>query len=311
MTEASGTVFKNFRKDNFKAFELLILPFVFGVVLFATLNASLPIYILGQLCGIVFFVQCFILLHEFGHGAFFKSQRMNAIFGSIFSIFVLIPFYNWKKIHHLHHKWTGWRDKDPTTEKTFADRFNAKQIKLIDFCWRYNIPLFTLGYRFGIYWKAEKLKRHLNAQEYRICINSMITYGAIYTALIFFYGSTLVLLLPAMYFAFVITDVISLSQHSSIAIPVSGGKEVKPLPFGKQSQYSRSLVFSPAFSKYVLFNFNFHEVHHAYPGLSCYHIGKVKIPVTNSFEGFSWARKVKGMSGFEFIFTSSPDRKGF
>ena len=299
------------KKDNLKAAKLLLLPLTLGMIMFYSLDKSLGIYLVGQICGALFFMQAFILLHEFGHRSMFRSNKWNSLFGHFFSFFVFIPYYNWLEVHELHHKWTGYRDLDPTTEKTFADRFTSKQEKIINFCWKYSVPLFTLGYRLGIYWKAEKLKRHLSDESYKKCILSMIIYAVIYIALVFMFPLTILKLLPAMYVSFILCDILSMSQHSHIAMPVSNGESVTPLNYADQVQYSRSLIFPDFLSKYVLFYFNFHEAHHAYPGLPCYHLQKMNIKGDNSFQFIPWIKKVKSMPGVDFVFKSDPNRRGF
>lgn len=279
--------------------------------MFSTLNSSIGFYLIGQVCGIIFFAQCFVLMHEFGHRSMFKSVGLNTLFGHIFSLFTFIPYYNWLEVHDLHHKWTGYRDKDPTTEKTFDDRLTPFQKKLINFCWKYYIPLFTIGYRFGIYWKAEKLQRHLNAATYRKCILSMFSYGVVYLCIIIFFPHTVLKLLPAIILSFNVTDIISLSQHSHIRMQHSEGKDIEPLKYADQIPYTRSLILPGWVGKYFIFNMNYHEAHHAYPGLPCYHLPDVKINNINAYPFFPWLRKVKSMPGVDFIFKSDPNRDGF
>lgn len=299
------------KKNNLKALELLILPLVLGFFLFWSLNKSFPIYFLGQLGGAIFFAQCFILMHEFGHRSMFKHNKLNTFIGHLFSVFTFIPYYNWREIHDLHHKWTGYRDKDPTTEKTFANRLTPFQKNLINFCWKYYIPLFTLGYRFGIYWKAEKLYRHLSKKVYRKCLVSMFLYLSVYILLIYYYSSEALNLLPAIILSFNITDIMSLSQHSHIEMKYSKGEDVEPLIYRDQIIYTRSLKFPRFLAKYILFNFNYHEAHHAYPGLPCYHLDQVQVDNKNFYSFLPWLKKVKSMPGVDFVFKSDPNRVGF
>ena len=297
-------------KSDLKAFKLLVIPFLCLCMMILTLNSNL--YILGQIFGAIFFTQSFILLHELGHRSFFKSNSLNSLFGHFFSLMVFIPYHNWLEIHELHHKWTGWRDKDPTTEKTFADRFDSKQERIINFCWKYSIPLFTVGYRLGIYWKAEKLKRHLPHANYKRCLLEMFLYGSFYIVTLILFPRFYALIFPALYMSFMATDILSLSQHSHIEMPVSSsGETVEPLTFKEQVQYSRSLLFPTWFAKYFLFNFNYHEYHHAYPGLPCYNLDKISGDTKNCYQFIPWLLRVKNMSGVDFILKSSRDRDGF
>lgn len=298
-------------KNNGKALNLLIVPAILASFMFWTLDQSLPLYLLGQVAGILFFMQSFILLHEFGHNSFFKTSALNTFFGHIISYFVFIPFWNWRQIHDLHHKWTGWRDRDPTTEKTFSARLSPKQTKLINFCWKYHVPLFTIGYRLGIYWKLEKLKRHLSQQDYRICVINMLGMMLVYATLAYFFWPKLVLLIPAVLFSFVLTDVISLSQHSNIEMPVSEGKDVSPLKYVEQARYSRSLILPPLISEYIVFNFNYHEAHHCYPGLPCYYLPRINHGSSNAYAFWPWLKKVKSIPGVDFVFMTSKDRSQF
>jgi len=299
------------QKSNLKALQLLILPFIFGSILFWSLNQNIYVYFIGQFFGIIFFIQCFILIHEFGHNSLFKTTQLNLIFGKIISFFVFIPFDNWRLIHELHHKWTGWRDRDPTTEKTFINRLSPFQKKIVDFSWKYHIPLFTLGYRFGIYWKIEKLKRFLSKEEFQTCLYSMGRMIFVYSIILFYFSNWFLLLLPSLLISFIFTDIISLSQHSNIEIPNSNGAEVLPIKYQEQAKYSRSLIFSPFISKYILFYFNFHEAHHCYPGLPCYFLPQIKHSSGQSYHFYKWVKKAKSLKGSEFIFTESKNRKDY
>ena len=139
----------------------------------------------------------------------------------------------------------------------------------------------------------------------------MIVQLMIFATIIYFFGNTILLMLPALILSFTLTDIVSLSQHSHIKMPISNGEDVKPLKYIDQIKYTRSLRFSKVVAKYLLFNFNLHEQHHAYPGLPCYHLPKVDIAIENTFDAFPWLRKVKSMPGVEFVFHSSEVRNGF
>jgi omega-6 fatty acid desaturase (delta-12 desaturase) len=58
-----------------------------------------------------FLVRIFIISHDCGHGAFFKSAAANTFWGSITSFLVCNPYYYWKHEHALHHASTGNLDK--------------------------------------------------------------------------------------------------------------------------------------------------------------------------------------------------------
>ncbi|HRI88979.1 MAG TPA: fatty acid desaturase [Candidatus Hydrogenedentes bacterium] len=56
-------------------------------------------------------VRIFIISHDCGHGAFFRSRKANDIVGGLTSFMCLTPYYYWKHEHALHHASAGNLDK--------------------------------------------------------------------------------------------------------------------------------------------------------------------------------------------------------
>jgi len=54
-----------------------------------------------------FLIRLFIVQHDCGHGAFFRSARAAEIVGSILGVLTLTPYHYWKKTHAMHHATTG------------------------------------------------------------------------------------------------------------------------------------------------------------------------------------------------------------
>src|SRR3546814_18514742 len=50
-----------------------------------------------------FVVRIFIIQHDCGHGAFFRSRRANAAMGWVCSLITCTPFDNWRRLHAGHH----------------------------------------------------------------------------------------------------------------------------------------------------------------------------------------------------------------
>jgi omega-6 fatty acid desaturase (delta-12 desaturase) len=61
-----------------------------------------------------FLMRIFIILHDCGHGSFFKSNKANSILGTICGIFALTPFYQWRHNHAQHHATSGDLDRRAT-----------------------------------------------------------------------------------------------------------------------------------------------------------------------------------------------------
>src|SRR5258706_1126878 len=57
-----------------------------------------------------FLVRIFIIQHDCGHGAFFRSSRANNIIGSLCSFMTLTPYAFWRRQHARHHG--SWNNLD-------------------------------------------------------------------------------------------------------------------------------------------------------------------------------------------------------
>jgi len=88
------------------------IPFI-AVWILAYLSLRIS-YLLTLALGVVaagFMIRIFIILHDCGHGSFFKSQRANNFLGSIAGIFAFTPYYQWRHNHAIHHATAGDLDR--------------------------------------------------------------------------------------------------------------------------------------------------------------------------------------------------------
>lgn len=59
-------------------------------------------------------VRLFVIQHDCGHAAYFRSSRANEIAGRICSLITLTPFANWRRHHATHH--AAWNNLDQRHE---------------------------------------------------------------------------------------------------------------------------------------------------------------------------------------------------
>lgn len=52
-------------------------------------------------------VRTFIIQHDCGHGSFLQSTRANDIIGTICSFISIVPYYQWRHEHSIHHATSG------------------------------------------------------------------------------------------------------------------------------------------------------------------------------------------------------------
>jgi omega-6 fatty acid desaturase (delta-12 desaturase) len=53
------------------------------------------------------FVRTFIVMHDCGHGSFFRSRKLNGLVGWIAGVVTLTPFEQWRRDHARHHASSG------------------------------------------------------------------------------------------------------------------------------------------------------------------------------------------------------------
>jgi omega-6 fatty acid desaturase (delta-12 desaturase) len=58
-----------------------------------------------------FLVRAFIIMHDCGHGSFFRSRRANDLVGFVTGALTLTPYTQWAKDHAIHHATSGRLDK--------------------------------------------------------------------------------------------------------------------------------------------------------------------------------------------------------
>ncbi|MBW6489665.1 MAG: fatty acid desaturase [Lentimicrobium sp.] len=89
-----------------------LVPYIFlWIAMIFLINISywyiLPLIILAA----GFTVRLFIIFHDCGHGAFFKSKAANDTIGIILGILTFTPYYRWHHAHLIHHRTAGNLDK--------------------------------------------------------------------------------------------------------------------------------------------------------------------------------------------------------
>jgi omega-6 fatty acid desaturase (delta-12 desaturase) len=58
-----------------------------------------------------FLIRTFIIMHDCGHGSFFRSRRANDLVGFVTGALTLTPYAQWSKDHAIHHATSGHLDR--------------------------------------------------------------------------------------------------------------------------------------------------------------------------------------------------------
>lgn len=276
---------------------------VAGVAL--SLLDSIAVWVIGQVLFALALLQWFILLHEAGHLTLFRTRALNVAAGHVCGLLALIPFASWRRVHGLHHLWTGWQDLDPTTATLVPRTRSRGEIVLVDIAWRLWLPLFSIVYRIGNYWNPRRLARFFPqpGQRWRIALNALAL-CACYVAVIMWLGpqQAVRIFAVALFLALALQDPLILSQHTHIPQRVSAGRPVQPLRPTAQAQYTRSLRFPPWIAQWLLINFNAHELHHRYTAVPGYRLRELACMQPNEVDWYLWLRAAKRMRGSVFLF---------
>ena len=276
-----------------------------GAIWLSTRDAMLW-WALGQTLLGAAFVQWFVILHEAGHDTLFRSRRLNGLAGSLAGAMSLIPYRCWRRVHGRHHKWTGWQDLDPTTESLAPRERRPLERAMVNLCWRFWIPLFSVGYRIQNYWNLPRLFAMFErGGDRRAMQRDAFALLAIYAGLLVIVGPMAMLRTvgAALIISLVLEDLLLLSQHTHVPQNVSEGESVRPFPAIEQAQFTRSLRLPNAVSR-VLLHFDAHELHHMYPFVPGYHLHRIPYRATHEVGWWTWVMGARRMKGEILLYQS-------
>ena len=256
----------------------------------------------GELLLFTAIWRWFSILHTSVHHAVVASRRGNDLVGLLASSFALLPYYPWKATHLAHHQWTGWQGRDPSL--AFPDIAVAPRSlkRTMDLCWRLHVPFFSLYFVFGKLWAgasdsnratASKLQPWQLVSSYGFLLG---IHGGLTAALGVGY---LVALVPAVLAYLVTSDVVLLNQHSELEQRLAD-ESARPLHPVEHLKHTRSVLLPDWVSRHVLLRFDWHELHHLYPGVPHYRLAPLRTQVgalPNEVGWATWLRRAQKTPG--------------
>lgn len=301
---APATV-SHLRSSNLTAAKLVSIASGLTVVGIAlSLQQSWALWLVGQIIFALAMLQWFSLLHECGHETLFQTKSLNAPVGRVAAFFSIIPFLCWKRVHGRHHKWTGWQDVDPTTAALVPRPLSKGERILMNVCWKYWIPLFSVLYRVNNFWNVPRLYSLFpKSQDRRRLLASGLGLVASYGIVFVVVDAATILRVVGLALLLTLTaeDLLLLSQHTHIPQKLSHGEPVRPFPAIEQEVFTRSLVF-PKWLSVLLLHIDAHELHHMYPFVPGYSLGRIPYETENEIDMWSWIKRARAMPGEVFLF---------
>lgn len=278
-----------------------------GAAIALSLQDAWPLWLLGQLLLAVNLFQWFVLHHDLAHGGFFRTRWLNAVVGHVSSIFCLMPFFSWRQMHHHHHIWTGWKDKDPSDPSSQFRRPTPTLMRVMNFCWRFWIPVFAAAFVAMNFWNLRRVNAMFpDARSRRRNLFSVVLLVAIYVpALVLAPRVMLVHWVPALLLFLSFSDPVLLTQHVHVDAHYADGAEVKAFRYSEQGRYARNVVYPKAMARFLFYNSERHGLHHEHPTVPVYRLGTLEPPHENTINWLEWLRLAKAMPADVLIFQTS------
>ncbi len=123
--------------------------FVMWYIMFRTLDRGYWLTLILAVPTGMFLIRLFVLQHDCGHGAFFKSRRANNTLGFLIGVLTLMPYTYWKKTHAIHHATSGnldhrdFGDIDTLTVREYLGL--SKFRRLLYRLYRHPVVLLVIG----------------------------------------------------------------------------------------------------------------------------------------------------------------------
>ncbi len=257
---------------------------------------ALPLMALGS----GFLLRLFIIFHDCGHGAFFRSKRLNTLLGIVTGLLTFTPYHYWHKSHARHHATSANLDKRGFGDVWMmtADEYSraSRSTRLKYRLYRNPFIMFGLGPLFLALvthrWprkgsnRTERLSVHLtNVALLALAVTVALAVGA---------GTFLLVQGLILYFALVLGIWIFYVQHQFEGVYWEREKE---WDFITASVDGASFYRLPAILNWFTGNIGYHHVHHLSSRIPNYNLRRChrQLPV------FTAVPQISLWSGFKAL----------
>jgi acyl-lipid omega-6 desaturase (Delta-12 desaturase) len=165
--------------------ELLvtIVPFVLlWLLMWLALQIGYGLYLVLAVPTAGFLVRLFMIQHDCGHGAFFRSRQANDWVGRALGVLTLTPYDFWRRTHAVHHATSGNLDRrgmgdiDTLTVREYRSlsRWGRVRYRI----YRHPLVMFGLGPAY-LFFLQYRLPIGLMRAGWRPWVSTMVTNLAI------------------------------------------------------------------------------------------------------------------------------------
>jgi len=165
---------------------ITVVPFILlWLAAWQALSISYWLSLLICIPASAFLVRLFLIQHDCGHGAFFRSKSANDWVGRTLGVVTMTPYHVWRRAHAIHHASHGNLDKrglgdiDTMTVREYNEASNWERFKYRFY--RHPIILFGIGPAF-IFLIQQRYPAGLEREGWRFWASAMGTNAAIIVA---------------------------------------------------------------------------------------------------------------------------------
>jgi omega-6 fatty acid desaturase (delta-12 desaturase) len=227
-----------------------------------------------------FVVRLFMIQHDCGHRAFFRSPWLNDWIGRVMGVFTLTPYDCWRKEHAIHHATSGNLDRRGVGEiqtLTVGEYRALSPLKRFGYrLYRNPLILFVVG-PFYVFFLQQRLPIGLMKQGWRPWLSAMgtnLAIAAAVLAMIWFGGWQAVVLvyLPTLLLAASIGVWLFYVQHQFEDTYWARQKEWDSVD---SALHGSSHYDLPIVLRWMTANIGVHHVHHVASRIPFYRLQTV------------------------------------
>lgn len=234
---------------------------------------ALPLLVLGG----GFLIRSFIIFHDCGHRAFFRSRRANDFWGRVTGIITFTPYYYWRRTHAEHHATSGNLDKrghGDVWTMTVAEYMASPRLRRLQYrLYRNPIFMFLLGPLYITLITHRMVRREANAKDRWSVYGTNVGIAVLVTgiSLVIGWKSYLAIQLPILLVGLVAGIWLFYVQHQFEG--VYWARE-KSWDFVSASLEGGSFYDLPLVLRWFTGSIGYHHVHHLNPRIPNYNLAK-------------------------------------
>jgi len=223
-----------------------------------------------------FMIRIFIIVHDCGHGSFFRSRRANDALGFLFGLLTFTPYHYWRHDHARHHATAGNLNRrglgGDIWTMTLAEYRGASRWNRIRFrIFRNPIFLFVLtpGFQFLIGHRFARPSAGWRWQRSVFLANLGLFALATLVSLLIGVKAYLLIQIPVMMMAGTVGVWLFYVQHQ---FDDAYWEEGKMWNYHRAALEGSSYYQLPVVLQWLTGNIGFHHVHHLGPRIPNYHL---------------------------------------